>query len=102
MGTERPTMDTISNDYHEGNDVVRTFVPPTKMPPRAPLGPSLVFIAGIRFSGMDFVLQKSAAVRRETCSLFSSLTPACPSHIPSLRWLEKLTSSSQLNDYPQR
>lgn len=43
-----------------------TFVPPTKMPPRAPFGPSLVFAAGMAFEGMAFVLQKSAAVSKET------------------------------------
>lgn len=47
--------------------VILTFVPPTKIPPRAPLGPSVVLIDGMPFSGMAFVLQKSAAVRRETC-----------------------------------
>lgn len=49
------------------NDVWRwsTFVPPTKIPPRAPFGPSLVFAAGIPFSLIALVLQKSAAVRRE-------------------------------------
>lgn len=42
-----------------------TFVPPTKIPPRAPFGPSLVFAAGTPFSLIALVLQKSAAVRRE-------------------------------------
>jgi hypothetical protein len=49
----------------------RTFVPPTKIPPRAPFGPSLVLMAGILFSGIAFVLQKSAAVRRETYGMIS-------------------------------
>lgn len=40
-------------------------MPPTKIPPRAPLGPSLVFAAGIPFSLIALVLQKSAAVSRE-------------------------------------
>jgi hypothetical protein len=44
-----------------------TLVPPTKMPPRAPLGPSVVLMAGIPLSGIAFVLQKSAAVSSETC-----------------------------------
>jgi hypothetical protein len=44
-----------------------TFVPPTKMPPRAPLGPSLVFTAGMFLEGIAFVLQKSAAVSKEIC-----------------------------------
>ena len=44
-----------------------TLVPPTKMPPLAPLGPSEVLMAGMPLSGMDFVLQKSAAVSRDTC-----------------------------------
>lgn len=43
-----------------------TLVPPTKIPPRAPFGPSVVLMAGIPFSGMAFVLQKSAAVSKET------------------------------------
>lgn len=43
-----------------------TLVPPTKMPPRAPVGPSDALIAGIFFSGIALVLQKSAAVRRDT------------------------------------
>lgn len=43
-----------------------TLVPPTNIPPLAPLGPSVVLIAGIPFSGIAFVLQKSAAVSRET------------------------------------
>lgn len=42
-----------------------TLVPPTKIPPLAPFGPSEVLIAGIPFSGMAFVLQKSAAVSKE-------------------------------------
>lgn len=46
-------------------EFVPTFVPPTKIPPRAPFGPSLVFAAGIPFSLIALVLQKSAAVRRE-------------------------------------
>lgn len=44
---------------------VSTFVPPTKILPRAPFGPSLVFAAGIPFSLIALVLQKSAAVSRE-------------------------------------
>lgn len=42
------------------------MVPPTKMPPLAPFGPSEVLMAGMPFSGIDFVLQKSAAVSRDT------------------------------------
>ena len=42
------------------------MVPPTKMPPRAPFGPSLVLMAGMPFEGIALVLQKSAAVRRDT------------------------------------
>lgn len=45
-----------------------TFVPPTKIPPLAPFGPSLVLMAGMSLEGMAFVLQKSAAVRRDTFS----------------------------------
>lgn len=41
-------------------------MPPTKMPPRAPLGPSDVLMAGMFLAGIDLVRQKSAAVRRET------------------------------------
>ena len=43
-----------------------TFVPPTNIPPLAPFGQSVVLIAGMPFSGMALVRQKSAAVRRET------------------------------------
>jgi hypothetical protein len=43
-----------------------TFVPPTNIPPLAPLGPSVVLIAGIFLDGMDLVRQKSAAVRSDT------------------------------------
>ena len=46
-----------------------TFVPPTKMPPRAPFGPSVVLTAGTFFSGIAFVLQKSAAASRDTCRM---------------------------------
>ncbi len=48
-----------------------TLVPPTKMPPRAPFGPSLVLTAGMFLDGIDFVLQKSAAVRRDTCCMLA-------------------------------
>jgi hypothetical protein len=44
----------------------RTLVPALNIAPRAPLGPSLVLKAGIPFSGIDFDLQKSAAVSSET------------------------------------
>lgn len=50
-----------------------TLVPPTNMPPRAPFGPSDAFIAGMFFSGIAFVLQKSAAVRRDTFGLRQKL-----------------------------
>src|SRR5262249_40382822 len=42
-----------------------TLVPPTNIPPLAPLGPSLVLTEGMFFAGIPFVLQKSAAVSRE-------------------------------------
>lgn len=45
---------------------MHTFVPALNIAPRAPLGPSLVLKAGILFSGIDFDLQKSAAVSKET------------------------------------
>ncbi len=44
----------------------QTFVPPTKILPRAPFGPSVVLAAGMPLAGMDFVRQKSAAVRSDT------------------------------------
>lgn len=43
-----------------------TFVPPVKIPPRAPFGPSVVLKAGMPFDGMDRDLQKSAATSSET------------------------------------
>jgi hypothetical protein len=43
-----------------------TFVPPVKIPPRAPFGPSEVLNAGTPFEGMDLDLQKSAATKSET------------------------------------
>lgn len=52
-----------------------TLVPPTKIPPRAPFGPSLVFTAGMFLEGMALLLQKSAAVRREIWISVSSLHP---------------------------
>jgi len=64
MGIKQPVMLVM---LHLQEDVVLTFVPPTKIPPRAPFGPSVVLIEGMPFSGIAFVLQKSAAVRRETC-----------------------------------
>lgn len=66
MGIMRPT-----NSSAQGICCVvwrhLTFVPPTKIPPRAPFGPSLVFAAGMPFSAMAVVLQKSAAVSKEIC-----------------------------------
>lgn len=53
--------------FYTGLSVQLTFVPPTKMPPRAPLGPSLVFTAGMFLEGIALVLQKSAAVSKEIC-----------------------------------
>lgn len=59
-----------------------TLVPPTKIPPRAPFGPSEAFIAGMFFSGMAFVLQKSAAVRRDTCKMHQQPIGRKIWHIP--------------------
>jgi hypothetical protein len=41
-------------------------VPPVKIPPRAPFGPSVVLKAGIPLLGIDFDLQKSPATKSET------------------------------------
>lgn len=41
-------------------------MPPTNVSPRAPFGPSLVLAAGIPFGPIATVLQKSAAVSKET------------------------------------
>jgi hypothetical protein len=48
-----------------------TFVPPVKIPPRAPFGPSEVLNAGIPFEGMDLDLQKSAATKSETFAVLA-------------------------------
>lgn len=66
--TRRPNHHSVWGLTRNGRTtrVGRTLVPPTKIPPRAPFGPSLVLAAGTPFEGMDFVLQKSAAVRSET------------------------------------
>jgi hypothetical protein len=47
---------------------ILTGVPFLKNAPRAPLGPSVVFMEGIPFSGIATVLQKSAAASKDICT----------------------------------
>jgi len=64
--TEIKRPKVLSNRVPQYLDILLTFVPAVKIPPRAPLGPSEVLNAGIPFEGIAFDLQKSAATRRDT------------------------------------
>lgn len=80
-GRERPVVVVLVGARSVGELAsfpknVLTLVPPTKMPPRAPFGPSVALIAGIFFSGIALVLQKSAAVSRDTLQIGSVPYPA--------------------------
>jgi hypothetical protein len=71
-----------------------TFVPPVKIPPRAPFGPSEVLNAGTPFEGMDLDLQKSAATKSET---FVALE-----HEEKRQYRRMLTCSSRESDAARR
>jgi hypothetical protein len=60
MGIVRPTVisQLVANDIASMMEL--TGVPFVKNSPRAPLGPSVVFMEGIPFSGIAIVRQKSA------------------------------------------
>jgi hypothetical protein len=79
--SETPQGNSAACVYYQYKAIIvgastnQTFVPPTKIPPRAPFGPSEVLTAGMFLEGMDFVLQKSAAVSKDTLLRFSTEFP---------------------------
>ena len=61
--SSRSLFHVAASEIPQGNKAA--LVPPTKILPRAPFGPSVVLADGIPFSGIAFVRQKSQAVRSE-------------------------------------
>jgi hypothetical protein len=60
MGIVRPAVVSHLVIHDIASMVELTGVPFVKNSPRAPLGPSVVFMEGIPFSGIAIVRQKSA------------------------------------------